>query len=319
MFLKRYYWAINLALITLVVWASVQLLVACISAKLDLRPLPRPSTSVAVPREPRDKPRSYFDPLAAHSVFDPYGEGHVAPPPEPEPVYVPPPPPPLSSKVRLRGTVAGDVGFGLAILDDMDQRRPEVVKIGGRVGAAVLVSVGRNSAVFEVGGRRETLTLTEDNAAASFAGGQPAFRPSPNGFSRSRSQGPPEAGPPGARPNVGYRPTGAGAAVVTALGPTRFAVNRQELNSLAGEPDRLNAEVTTSSVGGGLLISDTPPGGLAERAGLRGGDVVKSINGTRVVTPAEAMQAWQKAQSGPSMRVEVERDSRTRILTYELR
>ena len=77
MFLKRYFWAINLALISLFVWASVDLFLAFVSAKLDQRPLPRLAASTAPPRSRRRSPGPSLRMLTMHNIFDPFGEGHI--------------------------------------------------------------------------------------------------------------------------------------------------------------------------------------------------------------------------------------------------
>ncbi len=107
--------------------------------------------------------------------------------------------------------------------------------------------------------------------------------------------------------------------MVRPLGPRRFSVDRQRLSNLAADPNKVAAEVKMATRGDGLLVTDVPPGGLAEKAGLRSGDVVKRINGAPVTTPAQAVQAYQRGQSGPSIRLDVERNRRPITLNYELR
>ncbi len=319
MLLKRHFWVINLALISLFVWASADLFLAYVSAKLDQRPLPRLGAPAAPPGEPEKRPKGYFTMMTGHNIFDPYGEGYVPKPVVSETAYVPPPPPPLSSKLRLKGTVAGEPGFGWAIVDDLDQRRQEVVKVGGRLRNAQLVSVTRDKAVFEMEGRQETLALLEKDIAAPASPGSAARRPAGRPLPTPQFPGP--AGAPAAnRPTAVYRPGGpTEGELFQTLGPSRMAVDRQGLNKLAAEPDRLGTEAKLVAQNGGLQVNDVSPGGLAERAGLRSGDVVKRINGSPVSTPIEALQAYQRAQGGPSLRVEVERNRRPLTLTYEMR
>jgi type II secretory pathway component PulC len=319
MFLKRYFWAINLALITLFIWASVDLFFAFLSAKLDQRPLPRLSASTDVPPEPDKKPRAYFAMLTTQNVFDPFGEGHLKlPEVAAQQAYVPPPPPPLSTQLRLKGTVAGGPDFGIAIVDDLQSHRQEVVKLGGRIRNAQLLAVTRTGVVFDVGGRQETLALLEKDVGPLPAPGGPVGgvgrgleRPVPGSFRR----GP--VSPTGPTPVGG--PAAPEAEVVRPLGASRFAVNRQKANQMAAQPGDLSGQGKLGAGNGGLTLNDLPPGGLAEKAGLQSGDVLKRINGEPVTSPAQALQAYQKALSSPAVKLEVERSRRPLTLTYELR
>jgi type II secretory pathway component PulC len=317
MFLKRYFWAINLVLITLFTWASVDLFLAYVSAKLDQRPLPRLSACTAKPQDLENKPKPYFAMVTEHNVFDPYGEGHVPKPAAS--VYVPPPPPPLSSQIKLKGTIAGGSDYGLAIVEDLIQRRGEVVKIGGRVRNAVLRSVTRDKAVFEVDGRQETLPLAEKDPGMP-PGPARGTSPVPRGMDYAS----PASGPPPGPTSVsrGVYPPPAPASngdFVRPLSPNRYSVDRQRLSQIGNQRDSFSGEGKMTPQNGGLMVNDVPSGGMAEKAGLRSGDVVKSINGDPVSTPAQAYQAYQKALGGQSVRVEVERNRRSVYLTYELK
>jgi len=314
MLLKRYFWAINLGLITLLVWVSVDILLVHVTARLEDRPLPRvPAAAALLP--PEKKPRPHFDLITAQNIFDPYHEGHVevpksmlatAPPP-------PPPPPPLSTKLKLKGTVAGDEQTSIAILDDLESRKQVVVKVRGNVKGATLLSVVRDKAVFEFNGRQETLTLVEKDA------------PTPSGPMASRSRpvlaGRPGMTPPPAavEPAPAMPPPPSRTEVVKAVSPSRYVINRGGLGKVAANPGDMNKELQFRSNASGLLIDSVPPGGLADKAGLRPGDIVKRINGRRVSNADEARLAYQQAINGPVVRVEVERQKRPITMTYELR
>lgn len=321
MILKRYFWAINLALITLFVWASVDLFLALLTAKLDQRPLPRLSASTDVPPAPEQKPKAYFAMLSTNNIFDPFGEGQLKRAPVQAQAYVPPPPPALSTQLRLRGTVAGGADFGIAIVDDIASRRQEVVKLGGRIKNAQLIAVTRSGAVFDVGGRQETLALLEKDVAALPGASGPAGsvtrgverRTVPSQFRAGPSSPPVPVAAPAAAPAPPE------AELVRPLSSTRFLVNRQKANLVAGDAGQLAGHGKLAVGGGGLTVAELPPGGLAEKAGLKAGDVLKRINGEPVSNPAQAFQAYQRALNLPSIKLEVERQNRPLTLTYELR
>ena len=73
----------------------------------------------------------------------------------------------------------------------------------------------------------------------------------------------------------------------------------------------------TASPRGYVVGADSAPQLL--RAGLRPGDVIKSLNGQALGDPATDERAFQRAAGGERARVEIVRDGRSLTLTVPLR
>jgi putative serine protease PepD len=66
--------------------------------------------------------------------------------------------------------------------------------------------------------------------------------------------------------------------------------------------------VSTAAGSAGVEVQEVTPGGPAQRAGLRSGDVVRSVDGRTVSEPDDVTGALDGKQPGDSVTVEVERD-----------
>ncbi len=69
--------------------------------------------------------------------------------------------------------------------------------------------------------------------------------------------------------------------------------------------------VSTAAGAAGVEVQEVTPSGPAQRAGLRSGDVVRSVDGRTVSEPDDITGALDGKQPGDSVTVEVERDGRT--------
>jgi putative serine protease PepD len=66
--------------------------------------------------------------------------------------------------------------------------------------------------------------------------------------------------------------------------------------------------LTTAAVGAGVEVQEVAPGGPAQRAGLRAGDVVASVDGKPVSEPDDITDALDGKEPGDSVDLEVERN-----------
>jgi putative serine protease PepD len=66
--------------------------------------------------------------------------------------------------------------------------------------------------------------------------------------------------------------------------------------------------VSTAAGAAGVEVQEVTPGGPAQRAGLRSGDVVLSVDGRTVSEPDDITDALDGSEPGDSVTVEVERD-----------
>ncbi len=80
----------------------------------------------------------------------------------------------------------------------------------------------------------------------------------------------------------------------------------------------LGVSTTENPTGDGALVADVPAGGPADDAGVQPGDVVVSVGGERVRTPADVAGAIADRKPGSRVRVQVLRDGRRVTLEVTL-
>ena len=132
---------------------------------------------------------------------------------------------------------------------------------------------------------------------------------------------------------------GARAAIYRALGPAVFALIRrlvgnravaevsgpmtQRFEALAGPPHALiGMQLKDASGEKGARVREVSPGGPAELAGVRGGDVIVAVNGTNVSgqeLAARVIELLHDVRPGEKVALKVSRDGKTRDLTVTAR
>lgn len=206
----------------------------------------------------------------------------------------------------LKGVVYA-AGGGSTALISSGEGPVQIFAVGDSpVGNAVIEDIEVDRVILNVGGQREALVLPHPAGAlpAGAAGTSPQM----------------------ASPAVDTAPAGPAPAAQAALAsasPTATAAAVLPGPSSRPQQPALTASATVSSLGvtpsaqGYVIGPDSAPQLL--RAGLRPGDVIKSVNGQALGDAARDQQTLQRAAAGGRARVEVVRDGRTLTLTVPLR
>lgn len=202
----------------------------------------------------------------------------------------------------LRGVIYAPSGGSTAMISS-GGGPVQVFGVGeSPVGSAVIEAIEPERVILNVGGRREALYLPKPTEAAS---GAPAAASSP-------------AAPASSAP----APSPEGLAALAAASPVATAAAARQQVAPAARPSVAPAEVIASlgitSTGQGYQVgADSAPQLL--RAGLRPGDVIRSVNGQPLGDPDADRQIFQDAAAAGRIRVEVVRDGRTLVLTVPIR
>ncbi len=70
----------------------------------------------------------------------------------------------------------------------------------------------------------------------------------------------------------------------------------------------------------GFIIADIQKGSIFEKLGIRQNDVLKSVNGESIDSPAKAMELYQALRSNAAqINLQLERDGRVENLTYTIK
>ena len=204
--------------------------------------------------------------------------------------------------IRLKGIYAPLGQFpAFAILNAEGKDQP--VRAGGEVMPGVeLVSVHSHYAVIRRQGRLERVEL-DDKATA---GGPIAAAVRPG------APRPPAAPPAAPSPNqfrLNVQPAGANSA----------SLSRSELTSALQDVQQLsNLGRVGSNPGGGILVEDVPPGSLADKLGLRQGDVLKQANGQNVNSNEDLTRLYQESGQAGQIRLQGMRAGRPLVLNFTI-
>ena len=107
---------------------------------------------------------------------------------------------------------------------------------------------------------------------------------------------------------------------VASSGLNAYALSRQELNSVLGDPRQqvfFNGRMSAAS-GGGIRIEDAPGGSLLDKLGIKTGDVITAINGQPVNSQGDLVRLYTQFGSLASIRAEVRRGGAPVMLSYSI-
>jgi len=121
-----------------------------------------------------------------------------------------------------------------------------------------------------------------------------------------------KAGSAAAR-NAGFRIT------VARSGENNFTLSRKELDNALRDPNQLSyLGVIGVPPGGGVRMDAAPDGSLAQKLGLKPGDVIKRVNGQPVLSTGDLARLYQQFATTSLIQAEVQRGPATVQLSYAI-
>jgi len=301
-FLTRHFWVVHVLFIACAAWLVSYISILFIEDRV--LSLPRASASkkplplAGITPEPYEK----YSAVTERNIFSPADRGQKLLPLEQRKASIPGSGMTEAGQVSptgsydLAGTITGPGGYSWAILQEKGSRKQQIFRIHGNIDGGKIVSVTRKQIQIEKDGKRETLTLSEEEA-------------------RPRTSGkvlPPAPPPPPGKEEV------------KRLSANRFLVNREDVAAAVGDINRFMTQARLRphfEMGkpAGYSVSEIVPGSLMEKLGLKNNDVIKKVNGNAVSRPEEVMQAYAQLQQDSNIELEIDRGGRTEILRYEIR
>jgi general secretion pathway protein C len=300
--LSRHFWVVHLLFIACAAWLASYLCIVVIQDRLSINPKPgssrKPPSAVAINPEPYEK----YSPITERNIFNPAErgmkliplqgkkaaglteEGLKSGPISPEGSYL------------LVGTITGPRGYSWAILQEKTSRKQQIYRIQGDIDGGKILSVSRNQIQIERQGRKEILTLSEEE------GGRRTPVKAATSAATSPSKG----------------------EEVKKMSANRYLVNREDVSAAVGDVNKFMTQARLKphfEMGNpvGYSVSEIIPGSLMEKLGLKNNDVVKKVNGMVITKPEEIMQAYAQLQRDANIEVEIERGGRSEILRYDIR
>jgi len=301
-FIHRHFWVVHVLFIACAAWLVSNISILFIEDRV--LSLPSANASKKSPPLAGRSPEPYdkYSPVTERNIFSPADRGQKLLPLEERKAPIPgsgmaeagqasPP-----GSYILAGTITGPGGYSWAILQEKGSRKQQIFRIHGNIDGGKIVSVTRKQIQIEKDGKKETLTLSEEEA---------------------RPQSPGKPLPPA-------RPSPAGKEEVKRLSANRFLVNREDVTAAVGDINRFMTQARLRphfEMGkpAGFSVSEIVPGSLMEKLGLKNNDVIKKVNGLAVSRPEEVMQAYAQLQQDSNIELEIDRGGRREVLRYEIR
>ncbi|ASD64034.1 type II secretion system protein GspC [Bdellovibrio bacteriovorus] len=112
---------------------------------------------------------------------------------------------------------------------------------------------------------------------------------------------------------------------VQKVGDNNFMIKRADLLKYTNDLSSIlmqaravpNREPGTGNING-FRILDMQPGSIYEQLGIQRMDVIKSVDGTPVDSPAKAMELYNTLKNSPKVTLQVERNGKTETMTYNI-
>ena len=251
--------------------------------------------SIAVSESQATSPRALADTIVTSGLFplppgtgDSLGSGQAA-----EPVA---PPLEVAKKVALIGTVFGQQGGIMAILEDLPTKKQSLYRMGEQIPAVgALSAIEKNRVLFREGKQEEWLELALTQLPPPLLSGVPATVTST----------------PSTR-------------VLHPSTPQRRILDRRDIDAALADTTRLLTQAQavpylTDGKLDGFRLYSVMPLGFFDKIGLHNNDLLQRINGVEIRDPGMLLSLFQQLRSERTVRVDIVRNTQRQILTYEIR
>ncbi len=190
-------------------------------------------------------------------------------------------------QLTLWGTIAGAGDMAWAIIEDKATRNQGLYKVGDTVQNAVLTHVFRNKVVLNVNGKDQILETMEGEGSGGGGG---------------------MAGP------VGTGEPGQG----------KISVDRNTINESMKDVNTLMKDVRirphfSNGQSDGLIISGIRGDSVFKKLGLRNGDIITGVDGSKIESVDDAMKLYSGLKSMQNMKIEIKRRGQVQTLDYNVK
>lgn len=296
--ITKHFWVVHVVFVACVAWLASYLFILLIEDRIVTLPRANAARKASPPAGNASEPYEKYSSVTERNIFSPGDRGQKLLPLEDKRSSVPAGGSKGSSPGNyiLIGTITGPGGNSWAILQEKGSRKQQIFRVQGNIDGGKIVKVSRNQIQIERDGKRETLSLSEEET-----GSRPAGKLLP---------------PPSPPPSKGEE--------VKKLSANRFLVNREDVTAAVGNVNQFMTQARLRphfEMGkpSGYSVSEVVPGSLMEKLGLKNNDIIKKVNGMLVTRPEDVMQAYAQLQRDSNIEVEIERGGRAEVLRYEIR
>jgi general secretion pathway protein C len=199
----------------------------------------------------------------------------------------------VAKKVALIGTVFGQQGGIMAILEDLPTKKQSLYRMGEQIPAVgALSAIEKNRVLFRAGKQEEWLDLALTQLPHPLLSGVPA--------------------------------TATSAPVPHPSAPQRRILDRREIDAALADTTRLltHAQAVPYLTDGkldGFRLYSVMPLGFFDKIGLQTNDLLQRINGVEIRDPGMLLSLFQQLRNERTVRVDIVRNSQRQTLAYEIR
>jgi general secretion pathway protein C len=190
----------------------------------------------------------------------------------------------------LKGTIAGTDSFGYIIIEEKASKKQRLYKLGSMIGSARVVSISRNTATINKGGRNVTIKIKQTPEGPVLGSSRAAYaRPAPRNISRARM----------------------------AIDRSEVTEKLQDLQSIM--TDAQIRPYFESGAQQGFIISNIKPNSLYQKLGLRNGDVILDVNNKQMQGADDVMELVNLMQSGQNIALNLKRGGKPQSINYSFK
>jgi type II secretion system protein C len=189
------------------------------------------------------------------------------------------------SNLKLKGTIIREGWEPFCIIELSRNRKEEVYKKGDLVEGNQIVQIDRDRVILKTSAGLVSLAVYGENFLSDL--GLEIFPP------------------------------------VKQIARNQWSLSRSLLATVMDNPAQLLAQLSVTSPEAGeakgIRIDNVTSGSLAESLGIKGGDIIREIEGRKVDSIENAIQIYQEVLNRPMVKVEIERNGRPMSLFYEIK
>ncbi len=284
--MKRLFPLLNIVLITMVIFLSVDTIYKILAASLSPVDQPEPilTKNNVNPVEFHTAPLSAYQAIVNRDIFQTQTEKTAVP----EKIAVENIKP-TEKNLKLWGTVVGnDPASAYAIIEEPGKGRRQQTQIlykhGDMVQGAEIKKILREKIILSVNGENEVLRIVKPQSSSR--------------YNRTRTAGRPSR---------------------TQLIRQRRVLRKSQIQKAVDNIDKLMTQANIRPHPEGFQISRIKPSSIFRRMGLRNGDIITAADNRPINSVQDAMSVWQDLTAGGKTSLSIKRRGRARIIDYRIR
>ena len=195
-------------------------------------------------------------------------------------------------KLKLWGTVTGNVANAYAVIEDIKERRQQLYHVEDAIQNAILREIHREKVVLEVDGNLEVLQMEKIE-------------------SRSMGKG------------IARRSTRQKRQETQTAESKKISLKRERIESAVNDLGSLMKQVRIrphykDGKSDGLTLSGIRSNSIFSEMGFRNGDIIVGVDGNDIESVDDALSLYENLQSAENVQVQIRRRGRLQTIDYQV-